>query len=93
MSTQRPIPASLLLTALAIFRKLCDCGRPAFTVCDWKDASHKSGTCDQPICAKHAKEVLPGKFLCPRHWLHYERLRSGKRFSESEQRALFSEAA
>ena len=93
MSTQRPIPSSLLLMALAIFRKFCDCGEPAFALCDWKDLSHRSGTCDTPICAEHAKEVLPGKYLCPRHQLHYDRLQNGKRFSESEQRALFSEAA
>ncbi len=93
MSSQRPLPSSLLLMSLHLFRKLCACQRPAFALCDWKDAAHKSGTCDQPICGLHAKEVLPGKFLCPRHWLKYELLKSGKKFSESEQRALFSEAA
>lgn len=93
MSTQRPIPSSLLLMGLRIFRKLCDCGSPAFALCDWKYPSHKSGTCDQPICGMHAKEVLPGKFLCPRHWLRYEQLKSGKKFSEAAMRSLFSEAA
>ena len=91
MSTQRPIPSSLLLMGLAIFRKVCACQQPAFALCDWKDLSHRSGTCDTPICIAHAKEVLPGKFLCPPHQLLYER--SARRFSESELRALFSEAA
>lgn len=93
MNSQRPTPGSLLLMALHIFRKFCFCQRPAFALCDWKDETHKSGTCDQPVCAGHAKEVLPGKFLCPRHWLRYEQLHGGRKFSESEQRALFSEAA
>jgi hypothetical protein len=88
---QRPLPASLLLMALHIFRKLCACQRPAFALCDWKDSSHKSGTCDQPVCAWHAKEVLPGKFLCPRHWLEYDRRR--RKFSASQLEALFMEAA
>lgn len=88
---QRPTPASLLLMGLSIFRKLCGCGLAAVALCDWKDDSHKSGTCDEPVCRLHAKEVLPGKFLCPRHWLVYTR--TERKFSASEMKALFLEAA
>lgn len=91
MSSQTPTPGSLLLMGLQIFRKLCGCERPAIALCDWKDSSHKSGTCDEPVCFKHAKEVLPGKFLCPRHWIEYNRTQ--RKYSASELRALFSEAA
>jgi hypothetical protein len=93
MIPQRLIPSSLFLMNLHIFRKFCFCQRPAFALCDWKDQTHKSGTCDQPVCSRHAKEVLPGEFLCPRHWLRYEHQRRGRQYSELEQRALFSEAA
>jgi len=88
---QRPLPSSLLLLGLHIFRKQCDCQRPAFALCDCKDQTHKSGTCDQPICGMHAKQVLPGKFLCPRHWLKYDRRR--RKFSASQLEARFMEAA
>jgi len=91
MIRQRPLPASLLLMGLHLFRKLCSCGNQASALCDWKEPAHRSGTCDEPVCYRHAKEVLPGKFLCPRHQLEYERTR--KKFSESELRALFAEAA
>lgn len=91
MTPQRPIPSSLLLMSLRLFRKLCACGASATVLCDWKDLTHKSGTCDEPICHAHAKEVLPGKFLCPRHWLLHDRAR--KKFSASQQEALFAEAA
>lgn len=92
---QTPTPASLLLMYLRLFRKLCLCGEEATALCDWKDSSHKSGTCDEPVCSRHGKEVLPGKFLCPRHWLDYERLRARtqRSYSESEMKALFMEAA
>jgi len=33
--------------------------------CDWKIAPGK--TCDAYLCAEHAKEVAPGKHLCPGH--------------------------
>lgn len=52
-------------------RKYCTCGRAADFLCDWKVSAKKSGTCDAPICAAHAKQVALGKHLCPAHQLHY----------------------
>lgn len=57
-------------------RKFCACGRPADYLCDWKVAAKESGTCDRPICAAHAKQVAPGKHLCPEHrgrWDEWQR--------------------
>jgi hypothetical protein len=53
-------------------KRYCACGRPADLLCDWKVKSKKSGTCDLPICAKHAKQVGPDKHLCPQHQKAYE---------------------
>jgi hypothetical protein len=52
--------------------KWCLCGYQAVFLCDWKAPEKSSGTCDKPICAKHAKEVSPGKHLCPFHQVQYE---------------------
>jgi hypothetical protein len=54
--------------------KFCLCGRQGTFLCDWKIGENKSGvsTCDKPICAKHAKEVVSGKHLCPFHQHQYE---------------------
>jgi hypothetical protein len=51
--------------------KHCACGREADLACDWKVAGKKSGTCDAPICAHHAKQVGPDKHLCPQHQQAY----------------------
>jgi len=53
-------------------RKYCSCGRPAPFLCDWKIKEKKSGTCDLPICEKHALEVGQDKHLCPLHQKSYE---------------------
>jgi hypothetical protein len=78
----------------------CACGRKATCLCDWKMPEKKSGTCDKPVCARHAKEVVPGKHLCPEHQLQYDTWRrkhpdvdvrgSG---AGAEQKSLFEEAA
>ena len=39
-------------------------------LCDWKIAPGK--TCDTPICAEHAFEVVKDKHLCPRHQADYK---------------------
>jgi hypothetical protein len=88
---QRPVPASLLLMGLELFRKFCGCGSPAAALCDWKTPEHRSGTCDEPVCRIHGKEVTPGKYLCLQHQLEYDRAQ--RKFSASELKALFAEAA
>jgi hypothetical protein len=52
--------------------KYCACGRAADLLCDWKVAARKTGTCDLPICPKHALQVGPDKHLCPQHKKAYE---------------------
>lgn len=29
------------------------CDRISVALCDWPDPSHKSGTCDRPLCGEH----------------------------------------
>jgi hypothetical protein len=52
-------------------KRFCACGRAADLLCDWKVKEKKSGTCDLPICAQHAKQVGPDKHLCPQHQRAY----------------------
>lgn len=52
-------------------QKFCACGRAADLLCDWKVREKKSGTCDLPICSKHAQQVGPDKHLCPQHQKAY----------------------
>lgn len=78
--------------------QFCMCGREGVFLCDWKVSDHKSGTCDKPICAKHAKEVAPGKHLCPFHQLQYDtwKRRHPEKVSAVEvgvQEGLFQEAS
>ena len=68
----------------------CACGRTAVALCDWKLTSTKSGLCDRPICAQHAKQVAPGKHLCPEHQLEYD---LWKKRHPSPQGELFAEAS
>ena len=91
-----PDPDSLLVRCCRIFQKFCACGRAAQFLCDWKVPSRKSGTCDAPICTYHAKQVAPGKHLCPLHQKHYDdwkKRNPDRKFSAEEQLALFGEAA
>ena len=86
---------SLLVCGLRAFRKYCACGRHADFLCDWKVPSRKSGTCDAPICAHHAKQVAPGKHLCPLHQKQYDAWKArhpGQSIEAQEQLALFGEA-
>ena len=52
-------------------RRRCACGRLAPLLCDWK-APTKTGTCDDPICARCATSPAPDKDLCPKHATAYE---------------------
>lgn len=71
-------------------QQFCECGREAIALCDWKVSARKSGTCDRPICALHAKPVANGrKHLCPEHQLRYE---EWKKRHPAPQGELFSEA-
>jgi hypothetical protein len=83
----------MVTNGLSIFNKFCECGRPAQFLCDWKVAAHKTGTCDNPICEHHAKEVGLCKRLCPEHQLEYDRWKARRKFTASQQRNLFEEAA
>ena len=48
-------------------KKCYVCGRPAPVLCDYPDASHKSGTCDRPCCRTHAKSVGVDRDYCREH--------------------------
>jgi hypothetical protein len=48
-------------------RHRCKCGKPATLLCDWKEPSRKSGTCDAPICEACSTSPAPGKDVCPKH--------------------------
>lgn len=50
----------------------CACGHNAPFLCDWKVKGKRSGTCDLPICEKHALQVGPDKHLCPLHQKAYQ---------------------
>ena len=81
----------LIVCGLRTFKKYCACGREATALCDWKVAARKSGTCDRPICAQHAKSVSGGrKHLCPEHQLRYD---EWKKRHPVPQMDLFPEAA
>jgi len=78
--------------------QFCLCGYQAVFLCDWKVSANKSGTCDKPLCAKHAKEVAVGKHLCPFHQHQYEswKRRHPDRVVVAEsglQQSLFSEVS
>ena len=93
-SIDLPNGDSLLVCGLRTFGKHCvKCARPAVALCDWKVKEHKTGTCDNPICARHAMSVDGGrKRLCPTHQRSYDGWKA-KRHTDAEQRSLFSEAA
>lgn len=61
--------------------KFCACGREGVLLCDWKVKSNKgSGTCDEPVCKRHAMQVGPDKHLCPAHqreWAEWQRKHPG----------------
>lgn len=50
-------------------RRRCACGsgRRPLLLCDWKDPTRKSGTCDAAICSSCATSPAAGKDLCPDH--------------------------
>jgi hypothetical protein len=69
-----------IICGLRAKRKFCACGRAADLLCDWKVKAHKSGTCDLPICSKHAQQVGLDKHLCPLHqkaWEDWKRRHPG----------------
>jgi hypothetical protein len=55
---------------LATAFRFCLCGYGAKFTCDWKVSADRM--CDKPICDKHAKQVAPGKHLCPFHQVQYD---------------------
>lgn len=70
-------------------KRFCACGRPCEFECDWKTPLKKSGTCDRSLCSHHAKEVAPGKHLCPEHQKAYEAWKSRPRpEAQPEQMSL-----
>jgi len=82
---------SAFLCGLKTFRKHCKCGAEATALCDWKVPARKSGTCDEPICAAHAKVVGHGrKHLCPLHSHEYD---AWKKRHPVPQMDLFAEQA
>jgi len=74
MCERVPLPdgTSFIVCGMRSNRRYCACGRKAEILCDWKVEGKKSGTCDKPICAQHAKQVAPGKHLCPEHQRQWE---------------------
>jgi hypothetical protein len=91
-----PGGGSALVCGLRAFRKFCACGRQADFLCDWKVSARKSGTCDNPICSRHSRQVAPMKHLCPEHQKQFDawKLRHPeRRFTVEQQRSLFEEAA
>jgi hypothetical protein len=70
-------------------KTFCACGRESVALCDWKVPAHKSGTCDRPLCASHAKQVARNKHLCPDHQVGYD---LWKAKHPAPQRNLFEEA-
>lgn len=67
-------------------RQRCACGRPATRLCDWKVPTRKSGTCDEPVCARCAYQPAPGKDLCPEHRDAFEHWRAARAAAASEVR-------
>lgn len=62
----------VLLCGLQGDKTFCGvCGRIAYLLCDWKVRGPGRGTCDLPICEKHALQVGPDKHLCPLHQKAY----------------------
>jgi hypothetical protein len=87
----------VIVCGVRVTAKYCECGHRGIFLCDWKiRRGEKLSTCDKPICARHAKEVAPGKHLCPEHQLEYDGWK--KRHPEAdvkrgEQQGLFQESA
>lgn len=76
----------------------CSCGRVKVAECCWRIRREAENfvTCQRPICAKHAKEVAPGKFLCPEHETQYDKWRSkhpSASAGSGEQQSLFQTEA
>ena len=47
-----------------------ECGARATKLCDYPVSSHESGTCDKPLCWRHAVNVGPDADYCPPHAKH-----------------------
>lgn len=46
----------------------CKCGLAATKACDYPVTSHKSGTCDAPLCSRCAHNVGPDRDYCGPHY-------------------------
>lgn len=64
-------------------QRYCACGKPAPLLCDWKVKGKRSGTCDRPICAYHAREVETDKHLCPEHQVKHDEWLASRRAGQT----------
>lgn len=51
-------------------KQLCsvaECYSNGTLLCDFPDAKRKSGTCDKPVCHRHATKIGPDVDYCPAH--------------------------
>lgn len=72
-SVKMPGGGTAIICGVRTHPRYCaTCGREAVALCDWKVPSKYSGTCDQPMCAQHAKRVALNKHLCPEHQRRYD---------------------
>ncbi len=62
--------------------KQAQCMAPSAYLCDGKDNTHRSGTCDAPLCEAHARQIGPNRHLCPT--CHQSQL------DAEQQRSLFT---
>lgn len=46
--------------------------------CDWKVPARKSGTCDAAICDRCTTKPAPGKDLCRKHAIEWEKWKAAK---------------
>lgn len=52
-------------------KRCVTCGRPSTLLCDYPvTRDGKPGTCDRPMCAKHAEHVGPDRDYCLAHAEH-----------------------
>lgn len=58
------------------------CMAPSAYLCDGTNNTHRSGTCDAPLCEAHAHQIGPNRHLCPT--CHQTQLNA------EQQRSLFT---
>ena len=60
--TRLPAPCT---ARVLIDGKQAPCMAPSAYLCDGTDNTHRSGTCDAPLCEAHAHQIGPNRHLCP----------------------------